>query len=168
MEITDIPTERSLKIKLGKEKTPILLQIPKAVLIYNDSSEEQNFVEFEYLYANLPIGRNYGIELYKQNNNNQLIRMKSSGKKIISKKDTLKLIFYTRHFLSEEINKEKLINYTKKMFEQKKDTLHIGTVVSFKQKHPKLFETLTQNDSISIQLLDGKKLGKRINVPVKW
>lgn len=57
------------------------------------------------------------------------------------------------------------------MLSLKKDTLHIGTVDEFKQTYKELFESLTKNDSISIQLLDSSTksgLGKRIAVPVKW
>lgn len=54
------------------------------------------------------------------------------------------------------------------MLAEKKDTLLIGTVTEFKIKHKELFERLTKNDSISIQFLDGKKLRKRVTVPVEW
>ena len=54
------------------------------------------------------------------------------------------------------------------MLVENKDTLHIGTVDEFKKRHKALFEKLTNGDSISIQFLDGKKLGERITVPVEW
>ncbi|MFL0083373.1 hypothetical protein V2665_10375 [Tenacibaculum maritimum] len=54
------------------------------------------------------------------------------------------------------------------MLTTNKDTLHIGTVTEFRQKHPKLFQQLTKDDRISIQFLEGKKLGKPISIPVTW
>ncbi len=54
------------------------------------------------------------------------------------------------------------------MLAENKDTLHIGTVKEFKQKHTALFHKLTKGDSISIQFLDNNKLEERITVPVEW
>lgn len=54
------------------------------------------------------------------------------------------------------------------MLAENKDTLHIGTVREFKKRHENLFKYLTKNDSISIRFLEGKSLGKRLTIPVKW
>ncbi len=73
------------------------------------------------------------------------------------------------HFLdSTKSIQQQFKPYIEKILKENKDTLHIGTVAEFKKKHKELFEKLTKNDSISIQFLDGKKLGERITVPVEW
>ena len=75
----------------------------------------------------------------------------------------------SKHFVdSTKAIQKQLKLYKEKMLTEGKDTLHIGTVKEFKQKHMELFKKLTTGDSISIQFLDGKKLGERVTVPVEW
>ena len=91
------------------------------------------------------------------------------GKKVIKSSDTISFVSFTSHFINNEDSiQQQFKPYIEQMLKENKDTLHVGTVSEFKQNHKELFEKLTKNDSISIQFLDGKKLGERITVPVEW
>ena len=57
------------------------------------------------------------------------------------------------------------------MIHLKKDTLHIGTVKEFKEKHRELLNKVTNEDSISIRFIDKNTkygLSKPISIPVNW
>ncbi|CAL2104600.1 hypothetical protein [Tenacibaculum sp. 190130A14a] len=142
---------------------------PKRIKITNVSNSTISFVKLTYLYnQNMPIEKDYGIGLFEQKNN-KLYTISTTGKKKIDSKKWLEYSLYTKHYIdTSALNQKKFKEFTNKMFSENKDTLHIGTVSEFKQKHKDLFEKLTKNDSISIQLLDDGKLGKLISVPVSW
>lgn len=150
------------------EDTTILsVKMPNKLELNNDSYFKKTFIEFDYHYNEKESRwRNLGIEMY---NLSDFKNTPTQGKKTILGNKKLAYIYYTRHFLdSTKSIQQQFKPYIEKMLAQNKDTLHIGTVSEFKQRHKVLFEKLTKNDSISIQFLDGKKLGERITVPVAW
>ncbi|MCD9611695.1 hypothetical protein LVK02_12030 [Tenacibaculum maritimum] len=94
-------------------------------------------------------------------------RISNNLKKNINLNEAIVFESLTRHFIDTSTSiQTKLKPYLKKMLTTNKDTLHIGTVTEFRQKHPKLFQQLTKDDRVSIQFLEGKKLGKPISIPV--
>ena len=145
------------------------IKIPNRLKIKNKSLLNESFIMIEYLYKDsLSNWANRNIELYKVKGK-KLERISNNKKKTIPSNESLEYIYYTRHFIdSTKSIQEQFKPYIEKMLAENKDTLHIGTVDEFKQKHKELFKKLTKNDSISIQFLDGKKLGERITVPVAW
>ncbi len=163
-------TEEPVIGRLTLEDTTILsIRFPNRLGIKNNFYFEKSFVKIDYNYIEpLSKWRNLGIQLYEFNKNN-LKPISTTGKKTILSKGSLSFIYYTRHFVdSTKSTQQQFKPYIEKMLAENKDTLHIGTVAEFKQKHAALFEKLTKGDSISIQFLDGKKLGERITVPVEW
>ncbi|WP_062060455.1 hypothetical protein [Aquimarina longa] len=155
-----------LIIKLSKKHEKIFrIKIPIELELKNNSTRKKDFVTINYEY-----GSNKGIMeyLYKKTNK-KLIEIKNNKKKSIRSGSFDNYIMYSSHKLdSTKSTQQQFKPYVEKMLLENKDTLHIGTVTVFKQKHAELFEKLTKNDSISIQFLDGKKLGERITVPVEW
>jgi hypothetical protein len=146
----------------------ITIQFPNEIILSNNSSKNCDLLTINYKYNNIPSNRNLNLGLYI-NKNDELIRVRNNKKKILPSKKDLNFIFYSRHFVdSTKATQQQFTPYIAKMLAENKDTLHIGTVQEFKQKHKALFERLTKNDSISIQFLDGKKLGERVTVPVVW
>ncbi|MFL0100300.1 hypothetical protein [Tenacibaculum maritimum] len=146
----------------------IRLCFPIKVNLKNTSSSEQSFIKINYQYNSIttPIG-NF-IKLYKEQNK-VLEKISNNKKKTLFPKTNNNYVLYTLHYISKKTSSsKKLQTYTNKMLTTNKDTLHIGTVTEFRQKHPKLFQQLTKNDRISIQFLEGKKLGKPISIPVTW
>ncbi|PID68990.1 MAG: hypothetical protein CR968_00200 [Flavobacteriia bacterium] len=146
----------------------IRIQFPNEIILKNNSLRKRDLLTINYIYNNIPSNRNLNLGLYTRKNGT-LMRVRNNKKKIIPSKDSLNFVFYSRHFVDSTKSTQKQFKpYVEKMLGLDKDTLHIGTVSEFKQKHEELFEKLTKGDSISIQFLDGKKLGERITVPVKW
>ncbi|MBN1464099.1 MAG: hypothetical protein JW922_10595 [Paludibacteraceae bacterium] len=137
---------------------PIVLTIENTTL----SKKEFGQIIYEYGFHR----RGYGIELYLANkliSNNQL--------KVVRGRQSIEYLVYTRHaFDTTNMIHEELQPYMNKMLELNQDTLHIGTVNEFREKHPELFNLLTENDTISISYLKGKDsgLGERIAIPVNW
>ncbi|WP_234859056.1 hypothetical protein [Aquimarina aquimarini] len=169
ISIKQIEIKKPIITRLTLEDTTILnIKFPNKLIIKNNSFTNKAFVKIEYEYNNIPYDRDYGISLFKKSNKS-LKSISTTGKKIIPSKKSLEYIYYTRHFVdSARSIQEQFKPYIEKMLSENKDTLHIGTVKEFKAKHAELFNKLTKNDSISIQFLDGKELGERITVPVKW
>ncbi|CAL2104598.1 hypothetical protein [Tenacibaculum sp. 190130A14a] len=163
-------TEYPVIINYDKKNNIIYgIKIPLEVAITNNSKVSfKEFITIDYEYT--PYNKGRGIEIFKKVNS--LVKIVNNKKKVISPSSTLKYVIYSRYRIDrvkeKELFKEKMNQYLEKIYEENKDTLHIGTISEFKQKHKDLFEKLTKNDSISIQLLDDGKFGKRIVVPVKW
>ena len=152
----------------NNENRIISIQFPKEIVLRNNSLVSRGFIAIDYEYNNIPSNRNFHIGLFT-NDNGELKRISNNKKKIIPSKESLNFIFYSRHFVdSTKSTQLQFKPYLEKMLKENKDTLHIGTVANFKTKHKELFEKLTKGDSISIQFLDGKKLGERITVPAEW
>ncbi|MFA9372112.1 MAG: hypothetical protein ACERIH_10420 [Labilibaculum antarcticum] len=159
-------------VRMTREDNSIIsIKFPQKILIQNNSFFKKSFIKIEYRYNNIPLGRNYGIGLYEQKNE-ILVKISNNKKKTISPKNQLVYVLYTSHYIdSTKSVQQQLKPYVEKMLRLKKDTLRIGTVVEFKQKHKELFENLTRNDSVSIRFLNSSTksgLGERIAVPVKW
>ncbi|CAL2104599.1 hypothetical protein [Tenacibaculum sp. 190130A14a] len=147
----------------------IRIQFPSKLTLTNNSKIcDIDFLVLEYKYANIASTKNYNIAYYTENKG-KLTRVKNNKKKTISPNTSIDYIVHTRHYVdSSRATQKHFEPYVDRMLKENKDTLHIGTVTEFKQKHKDLFEMLTKNDSISIQLLDNGKFGKRITVPIEW
>ncbi len=169
IEISQSISDNSVILRLSKQNTIIRIQFPNEISIQNNSFFSKSFVEIDYSYnKSMPMERDLGIGLFKKNDE-ILNSVSATGKRTIPSKQSLEYIYCTRHFVdSSKTTQQQFKPYIEKMLAENKDTLHIGTVSEFKQKHKTLFEQLTKGDSISIQFLDGKKLGERITVPVEW
>lgn len=149
-------------------KRIVRLCFPNEIKIENTSSNKKSFIKINYEYNSIANSIGNFIRLYKEKNNS-LEKISNNKKKTIFPKENKDFIFYTVHYIdTSSLFRNELKYYNEKMLQENKDTLHIGTVSEFKTKHKELFEKLTKNDSISIQFLDGKKLGERIIIPVKW
>ncbi|CAA0167423.1 hypothetical protein [Tenacibaculum maritimum] len=149
-------------------KKIIRLCFPIKVNLKNTSSSEQSFIKVNYEYNSIPRELAYGVSLFKKKKAS-LIRISNNQKKGIPSYSSKEYILYTRHFVDSISSiQQQFKPYINQMLTTNKDTLHIGTVTEFQQKHPKLFQQLTKNDRISIQFLEGKKLGKPISIPVTW
>ncbi|CAA0238417.1 hypothetical protein ACE1MK_07440 [Tenacibaculum maritimum] len=146
----------------------IRLCFPIKVNLKNTSSSEQSFIKVNYEYNSIPRELAYGVSLFKKKKAS-LIRISNNQKKGIPSYSSKEYILYTRHFVDSISSiQQQFKPYINQMLTTNKDTLHIGTVTEFQQKHPKLFQQLTKDDRISIQFLEGKKLGKPISIPVTW
>ncbi|MFB9057733.1 hypothetical protein ACFFU9_13380 [Mariniflexile ostreae] len=168
--ISQTTPDEQIIVRLTLEDTTVLsIKFPNSLVIKNNSYLEKSFVKIDYHYTETQSKwRNLGIRLY-ESKENILKPISTTGKKTLLRNESLQYTYYTRHYIdSSKAVQLQFKPYIKKMLNQKKDTLHIGTVAEFKKIHKELFEKLTKNDSISIQFLDGKKLGERITVPVEW
>jgi len=154
----------------NKNRSDIVsIRFPKKIIIKNSNNSITSFKTINYqYYDSLSNWANRNVKLYEVKNK-ELEKISNFKKKIIKSKQNATYIFYTMHFLdSTKSIQQQFKPYIEKILKENKDTLYIGTVAEFKKKHKELFEKLTKNDSISIQFLDGKKLGERITVPVEW
>ncbi|MBU3026006.1 hypothetical protein [Zobellia galactanivorans] len=162
-------TKQPIIIKYSKEYNSIYgIKIPIQLDITNESIYSKSFITIDYKYN--PYNKGVGEEIYIINDS--IYKIKNNKKKTVPSLGKNNYIVYSRYridrFDTENIYQQQFKPYIKKMLEENKDTLHIGTVGEFKTKHAALFEKLTKNDSISIQFLDGRELGERITVPVEW
>jgi hypothetical protein len=170
IKINELNNTNPIILKLSaSDSTIIVSKFPNKIEIKNISYSKESFIMIDYFYNDsLTKWRNLGIELYEIDNQ-KLKRISNNKKKTIPSKENLEYIVYTRHFVdSTKSTQQQFKPYIKKMLAENKDTLHIGTVKEFKKNHGELFKALTKGDSISIQFLDGKKLGERVTVPVVW
>ncbi|CAA0237699.1 conserved exported hypothetical protein [Tenacibaculum maritimum] len=146
-----------------KEQKLTYFKIPFKIKIRNNTYHKISFKKIKYKYSNNP-EESLGLMLFKNNT-----RISNNLKKNINLNEAIVFESLTRHFIDTSTSiQTKLKPYLKKMLSTNKDTLHIGTVTEFRQKHPKLFQQLTKDDRVSIQFLEGKKLGKPISIPVTW
>jgi len=168
IDIIQSSNNNQVIIRISKKHQKIFrVKLPVKLELKNNSIKNREFLSIRYGYGSI---KNKGvIEFIFKKVNNKLIELKNNQKKLIKSYSSKNLIIYSSHKLdSTKSTQQQFKPYIEKMLSQNKDTLHIGTVSEFKKKHKELFEKLTKNDSISIQFLDGKKLGERITVPVKW
>lgn len=155
-------------LRLSKTYLKIFrVKIPTKIILKNNLTRKKEFVNFKYNYGST---KNKGIiEFVFKETENKLIEIDNDSKKTIHPYDEKEFIIYSSHKVdSTKLTQQQFKPYIEKMLAENKDTLHIGTVAEFAKKHKALFETLTKNDSISVQFLDGDKFGERITVPVKW
>ncbi|CAA0159044.1 conserved hypothetical protein [Tenacibaculum maritimum] len=169
IEITRKNTKLPVIIRLNKKYQKIIgIKFPINMDIKNTSSSEQSFIKVNYEYNSIPRELAYGVSLFKKKKAS-LIRISNNQKKGIPSYSSKEYILYTRHFVDSISSiQQQFKPYINQMLTTNKDTLHIGTVTEFRQKHPRLFQQLTKDDRISIQFLEGKKLGKPISIPVTW
>ncbi len=167
IQIKQFESKKEITLWYSKKmKTISVISIPIQTEITNFFSKKITFLNYKYIYGNKLKGNPMKMYLVK---NNKLIKQSISRKKPINAKSSKQFLIYTKHFVDTVKYSRSYFNpYIKKMLRENKDTLHIGTVSEFKQKHSKLFKKLTENDSISIQFLDNDKFGERITIPVKW
>ncbi|WP_234859299.1 hypothetical protein [Aquimarina aquimarini] len=173
------PSNDIVSIKVKAQNNPIVakfskqdstisfLKFPMTVSILNKKKNKIFIKDVDYIYKNAFKSLSLGSELFTTSSEG--LRKINDKSNMISSKENKVYINYSRHYIdTSEFFQGRLKEYSLKMLSENKDTLHIGTVKEFKAKHAELFNKLTKNDSISIQFLDGKELGERITVPVKW
>ncbi|WP_148639378.1 hypothetical protein [Aquimarina longa] len=160
-------TNHPVILRLNKKYRRIFrINLPIEVTLNNNSFRKKIFINIDYSYH--PYREGVGEDIYVLDKE-KLIKLKNNKTKILESSETTNYVIYSWYRLdSTKVTQDQFKSYIEKMLSENKDTLHIGTVTEFKQKHAELFEKLTKNDSISIQFLDGKKLGERITVPVEW
>lgn len=151
-------------IELDKEYKKIFkLKVPIGLTIRNNSVVNLSFVTINYNYT--PMGKGIGIDLYDYRT---LKKIKNNKKKEVSPFSKNNYLLYTRYYIdTTSIIQKNFDIYVNKMLKEEKDTLHIGTVKTFKRNHKLLFDSLTKNDNISVRLLDGSELGKKVTIPVE-
>ncbi len=163
--------KHSVQIRLSKNKHKrvIAIKFPKEINIENLGNSNISFKTLDYIYKDsLSKWANRNVSLFK-NYNGKLKKVSNFKKKNITSKQSDNYTLYTFHFLdSSKTTQQQFKPYIEKILTEGKDTLYIGTVNDFKKNHKKLFERLTKGDCISIQFLDGKKLGETVTVPVEW
>ncbi|PID68991.1 MAG: hypothetical protein CR968_00205 [Flavobacteriia bacterium] len=142
------------------------VNLPVLVKLENNTPQTEYFLKIDYSYS--PSSEGLGEDLYEIVDDNLVIIKNNSKKRLSSFKNKRYIVYSWYRLDTTKTTQQQFKPYIAKMLAENKDTLHIGTVEEFKQKHKELFEKLTKNDSISIQFLDGKKLGERITVPVTW
>lgn len=160
-------TNLPIIVRLNKKYNFISrINFPNTIQLENKSTHPKSFLRIDYKY--FPYTKGIGEDVY-ESENKILVKIRNNQKKTVSPLKTKELIVYSWYRLdSTTLTQQQFKPYIEKMLAEGKDTLHIGTVSEFKSKHKELFDKLTQNDSISIQFLEGKKLGERITVPVEW
>jgi len=170
VEISQQTVELPIFIRLARDNNNriITMQLPAKICIKNNSSKEKTFLRMYYNYnKTIPTERKGGFGMNLFTYKNDVLSKIKNKKTKIEKQNELNYIIYSAHFI-DSLQSLKFNSYIKNNNLLNKDTLHIGTVTEFKIKHKDLFEKLTKNDSISIQFLDGKKLGERVTIPVEW
>ena len=167
MKIDFIKSTNEITLFYSKKmKATWAISFPMNMNLDCSKSKNNSFRNYSYKYGNSLKGK--AMKLFSIENG-EFIKQKFTKIKILKKDKKNKFLIISKHFIDTTKSiQQQLKPYIEKMLSENKDTLHIGTVNRFKTKHKELFNRLTKNDSISIQFLDGKKLGERITVPVEW
>ncbi|OEK08609.1 hypothetical protein A8C32_03935 [Flavivirga aquatica] len=171
-------TKESIKVEVHESNQDIILfyskkmnaiwaiSLPFNVEIINTFSEDNAFLNYKYMYGSELKGKAMKMYLIEEE---RLLKQSISKIKYIEAKSSKEYLVRSKHFVdTTKYNRLFFKPYIEKILSLKQDTLHIGTVSKFKQKHKELFEKLTKNDSISIQFFDEDKFGEKITVPAKW
>ncbi|CAA0257472.1 hypothetical protein [Tenacibaculum maritimum] len=169
LTLTPKLTKEPVIINYNKKRNIVYgIKIPIQLDVTNTTIEAKSFITIDYKYV--PYNKGVGEEIYTPSPNNY--KIKNNKKKTVLPLSTNTYILYSRYridrFDTKNMYQQQFKPYINQMLTTNKDTLHIGTVTEFRQKHPKLFQQLTKDDRISIQFLEGKKLGKPISIPVTW
>ncbi len=162
VSISKIYNQQSVILKINNNLKKITgIKLPLNIKMSNNNNFDKDFLSIDYYYDDQ---NGAGIELFYNDK-----RISNNSRKTVSPSNEIEFSIYTRHLTdSTKLIQQQFKPYIEKMLKENKDTLHVGTVSDFKKNHKEFFEKLTKNDSISIQFLDGKKLGERITVPVEW
>ena len=124
--------------------------------------KKREFTSIEYDYH--PFDKGIRVPLYYVKNN-QLIRLEQSIKKKIAPYQNKEYLIYTRHRVdTSEYFQKHFTVYIDKMLKLNQDSLLIGTVSNFKNKHGSILKLLTNKDSVYVNLWESEDIG----VPVKY
>ena len=158
-------TNKSVIVRMNEEEKVITsIKLPFRFVVKNNTLKKMEFYKVYYEYGFRRKGA--GIELYKDDK-----KISNYDHKVIRSHKSLNYFIYSRHITdSTQFIQDQLKPYVNKMLELNQDTLHVGTVAEFKERHPELFKMLTENDTISIRHLKGRNsgLGERIAIPANW
>lgn len=115
-----------------------------------------------------------GIRVYKVKGDS-LHRFKVSDSNILKEMESDMFIVYTGHDINTESTKQQLelmpyLDYMKHLGKNStNDTLALGTLEKFKERHPELIKTLLEGDSISFRISDiDNKNDTLIVLPLKY
>ncbi|CAA0238645.1 Probable lipoprotein precursor [Tenacibaculum maritimum] len=164
LEATLLESQQKVVILLNKKYKKIaLIELPLKVQLTNNSYSSKTFASIQYKY--LPYEKGIGNPLYIEKNNT-LIRVKQATKKYLAPLEKKEYIIYTRHRMdTSKYIQQQFKPYIDMMMAKKTDTLTIGTINQFKQKHSKLLLSLTKQDRIYINIWKSKN---DISIPVTW
>ncbi|CAA0159649.1 hypothetical protein R5N98_05940 [Tenacibaculum maritimum] len=164
IELTQLTTTYPIILYMNKEYNEVVrIKFPLKVQLTNNSYSSKTFASIQYKY--LPYEKGIGNPLYIEKNNT-LIRIKQATKKYLAPLEKKEYIIYTRHRMdTSKYIQQQFKPYIDMMMAKKTDTLTIGTINQFKQKHRKLLLSLTKQDRIYINIWKSKN---DISIPVKW
>lgn len=143
------------------------IQFPLKFEITNSSSNKKKFLSCNYIYNN-QIGNNSSLFTIKENG--KLLRLSSSEIKKIKPGQKTYYLIYSQHIIdTSSYNRAFFKPYLEELKNKNQDTLAVGTLEAFKQKHPEFLKSLLEGDSLNLQFLSpNSKFEKPIKIPVTW
>ncbi|MHC9089994.1 hypothetical protein ACXIHB_15020 [Tenacibaculum sp. IMCC1] len=144
------------------------ISFPFVLTINNKSANQKEELTFhQYIYKKTSEGA--FAFLYKENDNNDLIKLSSTLKKEILPKQKKEYVVYSKHLINNLTDSNKILS----AFQNKhlnKDSIHLSSFKNFKNKLPELTQKLLSNDSIFLKFTNFDKTTsppKRIKLPIK-
>ncbi|MDX1272277.1 hypothetical protein [Bizionia paragorgiae] len=162
IQFSQIDTEYPIILRYSKKYNKFYrIEIPLKVKIKNNSLKEYSFASIRYVYNSKSGGITETI--YKESNQD-LIEILNNKKKIIKPNSSDEYIIYSSHRLDSNSHfQENFKSFIGIIQNKYVDTVSIGSVRNFKKNNKKLLNTLTANDSISINMWKAND----IRIPVK-
>lgn len=169
IEMKQMKTGFPVIVLLSKKHEKIkLIKFPVKLRISNSIWVKKSYSSTEYDYN--PYTKGIGESLYTEQDG-KLKRIRRTKHKNIYPFQSKEYVMYSSYRLDSSNTVQKQLKpYVDQMLIQNQDTLTIGTVVEFKQKHEDLLMQLTDRDSIYLRILNTERNGyeKGVKIPVKW
>ncbi|MCG7503206.1 hypothetical protein MHM83_15160 [Tenacibaculum sp. Mcav3-52] len=170
IEVDNYPSNKhKVVVWYDKEQKDIwAISFPFVLTINNKSANQKEELTFhQYIYKKPSEGA--FAFLYKENDNNDLIKLSSTLKKEIFPKQKKEYVVYSKHLINNLTDSNKILS-TFKNKHLNTDSVHLSSFKNFKNKLPKLTQKLLSNDSIFLKFTNFDKKNsppKRIKVPIK-
>ena len=169
IEIEQLNVDYPIVLLMNNEHREIrLIEFPLKLKLYNSILSKKTYSSIKYNYE--PFDKGIGIPVYIEKNG-KLKSIEQGVFKSINPYETKEYIIYTRHYVdTSETTQQQLKPYVAKMLNLSQDTLAIGTVQEFKQKHGALLKQLTAGDSIYLRVLNAERNGyeRGVKIPVQF
>ncbi|WP_394421635.1 hypothetical protein [Tenacibaculum mesophilum] len=170
IEVDNYPSNKhKVVVWYDKEQKDIwAISFPFVLTINNKSANQKEELTFhQYIYKKPSEGA--FAFLYKENDNNDLIKLSSTLKKEIFPKQKKEYVVYSKHLINNLTDSNKILS-TFKNKHLNTDSVHLSSFKNFKNKLPKLTQKLLSNDSIFLKFTNFDKKNsppKRIKIPIK-
>ena len=141
------------------------IKFPLKLKINNKTWLKQWYSSIEYKYN--PYTKGIGESIHIEEDK-KLKKIQQNIHKHTYPHQAKEYIMYTRHRIDSNFQQFK--PYVHQMLNLSQDTLAIGTVKEFKQKHGALLQQLTAGDSIYLRVLNAERNGyeRGVKIPVQF